>query len=99
MINLPAFNDSNIRLTILLMCPQITKHFFVIAIKRHAIFPGLCNIFILFKNMFSQKLKATFYWFYLSQKIIVDGPKHIIVPMIFLVFYKCKICIFIFGFI
>ena len=77
MIDAFPFYNSDIWLTIFFMRPQVTKHFSMIAITRHSVLPRFCYVWIMFENVFSQKLQATSVRFILYQKIIINWTKHI----------------------
>lgn len=72
MTNSLAFHYSQIRLLSFFMNPHVTKHFSVIAKKRHAVFPGRRNIFVLQKNDVSQREEATLRRFIFLQKVKIE---------------------------
>lgn len=56
--------------------PQITKHFALIAIKGHAVFPDLGYVCIEIQDKASQKKECAFYWLLFVQEEIIDIAQH-----------------------
>ena len=79
MVDLLAFYNSNVWLLKFFVNPEIAKPLSVVAIEGHIVSPCLRNVLIVLQDKFAQGLKATFYRFFLLEKIVINFAKHTIV--------------------
>ena len=72
MFYFPCLYDAKVGLLIFFVYPQITKHFSLVAVKWHPIFPRFGNILIVLKDTISQRKQIAFNGFLFFKKVIID---------------------------
>lgn len=68
-----ALNDTDIRLFVFFVGPEVAEHFATDAINGHAVFPGLGHLPVLRQDDVAQGLQTAFVGFFFLDEIFVES--------------------------